>query len=116
MKSEKDPGWVMESFMGHTFRVDVGIARHFDDEDCQFPRCNSTRTMDDSVNGKPVQRMQKNLRCSEHKQKANTCAPLEGHLKLPNRIEWEDEQDNVEGHAGTEQGHLGIVVVPVIEV
>ena len=74
--SEKDLGWVMESFMGHTFWVNVGIARHFGDEDSQFPCGNSTRTIDDSVNEEPVQRMRKNLRCSEHKQEADTCAPL----------------------------------------
>lgn len=56
------------------------------------------------------------LRCSEDENEADACAPRDGHLELPDGIDREDEQEDVEGHAGAVQRHREVVVVPVVEV
>ena len=60
--------------------------------------------------------MQRNLRCSEHENDAYACAPLKGHLKLPDWVKREKQQDDVEGHASAVQRHLDVIVVPVVEI
>ncbi len=112
-------GWVEGGKRGGgklTSWVDVGVTLHFNDKDCELVRGGDAGAAGRSVLGRSPGRMQRNSRCSEHKDDTDTQAPFEGHLKLPDGPQREDEQDDVEGHAGAIQRHLRVIVIPVLEV
>ena len=80
----------------------MGVARHFDDEDSQLPYGNSARSVLRSIKREVrAENAKYNLRCSEHKKEADACTLPKGHLELPDRVEWENEQYDVDRHART---------------
>lgn len=56
------------------------------------------------------------LRCSEDENEAYACAPFDGQLEFPDGINGQDEEEDVEGHAGAVERDGEVVVVPVVEI
>lgn len=97
-----------------TYGIDIRVALHLSDEDGELVRGCDAGTVAGLVLGLAIARG--HVRCAKHEHCGDSDALFARHLELGDGIEREEEQNDVEGHAGAIERHLCVVVVPVIHV